>query len=161
FHPMLAIIYLALTFWLGDLICRRFHRLLSAPHRLAAAFLVGLLFSTWFTYLTARVFAATTRPLLWCNLLFLLAVIAIYSWTRRKEFQANALKGELIAATEASTINSEITSDQLPAARGAAENTPKAAGTADERDFVRVAETESESGQPYLDEYVLRPTGSN
>ena len=48
---MLALIYLALGIALGDLVCRRFYRFVSVPHRWAAAVLVGMLLSTWVTYL--------------------------------------------------------------------------------------------------------------
>src|SRR5215510_10449806 len=96
---MLAIIYLALTFWIGDLICRLFCRFTSAPHRAAGAFLVGLLTSTWFTYLSARIFAATTLPLIWGNLLFLLAAILIIGWTRRKRINPSPPIEELAVAS--------------------------------------------------------------
>src|SRR5437773_1470524 len=82
---MLAIVYLAFMFWVGDSICRRFYRFVSVPHRLAAAFLVGMLISSWFTYLAARIFASTTRPLLWGDLLFFAATIGGFVWMRRKE----------------------------------------------------------------------------
>ena len=39
---MLALIYLGLAIYLGDLLCRRFYRFVSRPHRWAAAVLVGL-----------------------------------------------------------------------------------------------------------------------
>jgi DNA-binding beta-propeller fold protein YncE len=81
---MLALIYLVLMFWIGDLICRRFHSFFSGPHRLACAFLLGLFASGWFVYLTARVFAGSTQPLLWGNLFFFVVVIATFAWTKRK-----------------------------------------------------------------------------
>jgi hypothetical protein len=56
---MLALVYLALAIALGDLICRRFYRFVSVPHRWAAAVLVGMLLSTWFTYLAGLAFAHT------------------------------------------------------------------------------------------------------
>src|SRR6266550_2525935 len=68
---MLALIYLALAVYLGDLLCRRFYRFVSLPHRLAAAILVGLLLSSWFTYLAALAFAHTSTPLLWADLTFI------------------------------------------------------------------------------------------
>src|SRR5207249_11924611 len=67
-------IYLALAICVGDFFCRRFYRFVSVAHRCAAASLVGLLISTWFTYLAGLAFAWTARPLLWANLLFFLAV---------------------------------------------------------------------------------------
>jgi DNA-binding beta-propeller fold protein YncE len=82
---MLAIIYVALAVWLGDVICRRFYRFISIPHRFAGAFLIGLLASSWVSYLAARVFAATSRPLMWGNLVFFGLAILLFALTRRKE----------------------------------------------------------------------------
>src|SRR5881392_1423155 len=74
---MLALIYLALAIYLGDFLCRRFYRFISVAHRLAAAVLVGLLVSSWFTYLAGLLFTRAPQPLLWGNLLFFLATIAV------------------------------------------------------------------------------------
>jgi DNA-binding beta-propeller fold protein YncE len=74
---MLALIYVALALYLGDLLCRRFYRFVSVPHRCAAAVLVGLLVSTWFTYLAALAFARTAKPLLWANLTFFAAAVSV------------------------------------------------------------------------------------
>jgi hypothetical protein len=47
---MLALIYLALAISLGDLLCQRFYRFVSVPHRWAAA--TWLAFAQlWLTYL--------------------------------------------------------------------------------------------------------------
>src|SRR5438094_1389809 len=81
---MLALIYLALAIYLGDFLCRRFYRFISVAHRLAAAVLVGLLVSSWFTYLAGLLFTRAQQPLLWGNLLFFLATIAVLWWSRRK-----------------------------------------------------------------------------
>jgi DNA-binding beta-propeller fold protein YncE len=70
---MLVLIYLGLAVYLGDHVCRRFYRFISVPHRWAAAALVGLLFSSWFTYLTALTFARASKPLLWADLVFFAA----------------------------------------------------------------------------------------
>lgn len=67
---MLAIVYLILMFLAGDAICRRFFSYISIAHRIAVAFLAGLLFSTVFTYLAALVFSGTSEPLIWANVLF-------------------------------------------------------------------------------------------
>lgn len=80
---MLALIYLGLAIALGDLFCRRFYRFLSVPHRYATAILVGILLSTWFTYLAALAFAHTAEPLLWADLLFFLVAAAI-CWFAKK-----------------------------------------------------------------------------
>jgi DNA-binding beta-propeller fold protein YncE len=82
---MLALIYFALAICVGDFLCRRFYRFVSVAHRCAAALLVGLLISSWFTYLAGLAFAWTARPLLWANLLFFLAVLALLSWPKWKQ----------------------------------------------------------------------------
>src|SRR6266567_3407078 len=77
---MLALIYLGLAVYLGDHLCRRFYRFVSFPHRCAAAVIVGLLVSSWFTYLAALAFARASRPLLWGDLLFFVAAIVALTW---------------------------------------------------------------------------------
>src|ERR1700757_2541642 len=96
---MLAMVYVAFVFLVGDTTCRRFYRFVSVPHRLAAAFLVGALVSSWFTYLAARIFASATRPLLWGDLIFFAATIGAFVWVRRKE--------KTIRATPAAELASE------------------------------------------------------
>jgi DNA-binding beta-propeller fold protein YncE len=81
---MLALIYLALAICLGDALCRQFYRFVSVPHRVAAAVLVGLLVSTWFTYLAGLAFMHAPLPLVWGNLLFFVATIAALVWFARK-----------------------------------------------------------------------------
>ena len=81
---MLALIYFALAAFVGDFLCRRFYQFESAAHRCAAAILVGLLVSSWFTYLAGLAFFWTPQPLLWANLLFFLAVTALLSWPKWK-----------------------------------------------------------------------------
>ena len=77
---MLALIYLATTIVLGACVCRRFYCFNSWLHYLAASFLVGLVLSTWATYLLALAFAWSSKPLVGANVLFfLLAVLAIYN----------------------------------------------------------------------------------
>jgi len=81
---MLALIYLGLAIALGDLLCRRFYRFVSVPHRWAAAVLVGMLLSTWLTYLAGLAFAHTAEPLLWADLLFFVAAAgAIFCLSRK------------------------------------------------------------------------------
>lgn len=70
---MLAIVYLALMIAVGDAIGRRFMPFLSAPHRWASAFLCGLLFSSWFTYLVALASAGSSTPMFSGNLAFFVA----------------------------------------------------------------------------------------
>ena len=71
---MLAIIYLAAATYFGDCICRRFFRLISLQQRLATSFLVGLLFSTWITFLAAVAFHGARQPLVLGNLVFLVVL---------------------------------------------------------------------------------------
>src|SRR5258705_4884757 len=81
---MFALIHLGLAITLGDLLCRRFDRFVSVPHRYAGAILVGILLSTWFTYLAGLAFAHTAEPLLWADLLFFVAAAAAIFWLSRK-----------------------------------------------------------------------------
>jgi sugar lactone lactonase YvrE len=81
---MLALIYLGLAIALGDLLCRRFYRFVSVAHRWAAAILVGILLSTWFTYLGALAFAHTAEPLLSADILFfVIAPGAVFRLSRK------------------------------------------------------------------------------
>jgi sugar lactone lactonase YvrE len=81
---MLALIYLALAVYLGDQLCRRFFRFVSIAHRCAAAVLVGLLLSSWFTYVMAWMFRSTSKPLLCGDLCFFGAAAgAIWFFNRR------------------------------------------------------------------------------
>src|SRR6266481_5075313 len=81
---MLALIYFALAVSVGDFLCRRFYRFESVAHRCAAAILVGLLVSSWFTYLAGLAFFWASRPLVWGNLLYFVAAIAVLSWPKWK-----------------------------------------------------------------------------
>lgn len=80
---MLAIIYLAAATYFGDCICRRFFRFISLQHRIVTAFLVGLLLSTWITFLAAIGLHKTSQPLIAANLVFLLLFIGVVLLTRR------------------------------------------------------------------------------
>jgi DNA-binding beta-propeller fold protein YncE len=81
---MFALIYLVLVFILGDSLCRRFFTFVSVPHRIASAFLAGVLISTWWTYLCGLLFYWTSSPLLWGNLLFFVTSIALIYWLRTR-----------------------------------------------------------------------------
>jgi DNA-binding beta-propeller fold protein YncE len=81
---MLALVYLGLAIYLGDLLCRRFYRFVSTPHRWAAAILVGILLSTWFTYLAGLALAHTAEPLLSADLLFFVVAPGAIFWLSRK-----------------------------------------------------------------------------
>ncbi|HEV2905223.1 MAG TPA: hypothetical protein VGW32_09255, partial [Pyrinomonadaceae bacterium] len=80
---MLAIIYLAAATYFGDCICRRLFRFISLQHRIATSFLVGLLLSTWITFLAAIAFDKISQPLIAANLVFLLLFVAVVLITRR------------------------------------------------------------------------------
>jgi DNA-binding beta-propeller fold protein YncE len=81
---MVALIYFGLAICVGDFLCRRFYTFASVAHRFAAAILVGLLVSSWFTYLAGLAFARASRPLLWADLLFFVTAVALLSWPRWK-----------------------------------------------------------------------------
>ena len=81
---MLALIYFALAVFVGDFLCRRFYQFESRAHRCAAAILVGLVVSSWFTYLAGLAFFWTRQPLLWADLLFFAGAIALLSWPKWK-----------------------------------------------------------------------------
>src|ERR1700751_6489638 len=81
---MLALIYLALAICLGDLVCRRFYGFVTLSHRWAAAILVGILLSTWFTYLAGLALAHTAEPLLSADLLFFVVAPGAIFWLSRK-----------------------------------------------------------------------------
>ena len=91
---MLALIYFALAACVGDFVCRRFYQFESVAHRCAAAILVGLLVSSWFTYLAGLAFFWTSRPLLWANLLFFVAAVALLSWPKWKGRIVKRTSGE-------------------------------------------------------------------
>lgn len=90
---MLALIYLGLAIVLGDLLCRRFYRFVSIAHRWAAAILVGILLSTWFTYLAGLTLAHMGEPLLSADILFFVIAPGAIFWFSRK-----APKVSIIAA---------------------------------------------------------------
>jgi hypothetical protein len=89
---MLAILYLILMVALGYYVCRRFYWFISLQHRMAASFLVGLLLSTWITYIGASAFAWSPKPLIWGNAIFFsIAAIVIYKLKDHSPIGSNAL----------------------------------------------------------------------
>ncbi len=74
---MLALLYLGVAICVGDRLCGRFYRFVSAAHRWATATLVGLLLGTCFTYQAARHLASASNPMVWGNILFF-ALAAIF-----------------------------------------------------------------------------------
>src|ERR1043165_8932075 len=109
---MLALIYLGLAICVGDFFCRRFYRFESVPHRCAAAILSGLLISTWFTYLAGLLFTRARQPLIWANLLFGIAAIAVLSWSKWKHKVLKRAPGE--------GRSSSVVSRYLPRPNGSA-----------------------------------------
>src|SRR5262245_9213977 len=81
---MLALIYFALAACVGDFLCRRFYQFESIAHRCAAAILVGLMVSSWFTYLAGLAFFWTPQPLVWANLSFFAVALAVVLWPKWK-----------------------------------------------------------------------------
>src|SRR5215469_3482757 len=100
---MLALIYFGLAICVGDFFCRRFYRFESVAHRCSAAILSRLLISKWFTYLAGLLFTRARQPLLWGNLLFAIAAIAVLSWKRWKHKVIKPAHGENHNAFVAST----------------------------------------------------------
>jgi DNA-binding beta-propeller fold protein YncE len=102
---MLALIYLGLAICVGDFLCRRFYQFVSVAHRCAAAILVGLLVSSWFTYLAGLGFAWASRPLLWGNLLFFATVVTVLG---RAGWKRGIFKGALGSSHSHSTMNLSV-----------------------------------------------------
>jgi DNA-binding beta-propeller fold protein YncE len=107
---MLALIYLGLAIYLGDLLCRRFYRFASVAHRLGAAVITGMLVSSWFTYLAGLLFTRTRQPLLWGNLLFFVAVIGVLCWS--------IWNGKIRKPTQSKAQNRPTTTFYLPRPKG-------------------------------------------
>jgi len=79
---MVALLYLLLAIYLGDRLSRRCFRYVSVAQRFATAILVGLLVSTWSTYIIAWCFRRARSPLLWADLCFFAIVIG-WLWLTR------------------------------------------------------------------------------
>jgi hypothetical protein len=85
---MLAILYLVAITYFGDCISQRFYRFNSIQHRIATAFLVGLLLSGWIVFLSATAFHGLPQPLIAGNLVFALVLGATIVLSRRYPRQA-------------------------------------------------------------------------
>jgi hypothetical protein len=89
---MVALLYLTTMLILGACVCRRFYCFNSLIHYLAASFLVGLVLSTWTTYLFAFALAWSSKPLVGANVLFFaLAAAVIYKLRPRSVFDPKML----------------------------------------------------------------------
>src|SRR5690242_8525097 len=76
---MIALLYLVTMLTLGGCVSGRIYSFQSRLHYFAVSFLVGLVLSTWVTYLFALLFARSAEPLLVANLLFFaVAGVLIY-----------------------------------------------------------------------------------
>src|SRR5205809_1262982 len=84
---MLAVLYLVLAIYLGDQACRRAFRFVSVAQRCASAVLVGLLLSTWFTYIASTLFGRTRTPLLWGDFCFFAVALGTIWFLRRRPVQ--------------------------------------------------------------------------
>lgn len=73
---------------LGDAVCRRFYPFVSLPHRLASAFLTGLLICSWWSYLAACLFTRTASPMLWGSVVFfvtsIVAICLLHRWPPKR-----------------------------------------------------------------------------
>lgn len=110
---MLALLYLFLIFLFGDLIGRRFFLFRSVQHRLASAFLFGLLFGTWFTYLAALIFSSFSNPLLWANLSFFVVAGGACLWLRRSHRCPQPGDGILKRIFSSSPENISVKSEEI------------------------------------------------
>jgi DNA-binding beta-propeller fold protein YncE len=77
---MFAFFYLAIMTVLGDALVSRFYQFVSWPQRLATSFLVGILVSSPLTYVLALVFARTSSPLFWANIIYFIVVVPAICW---------------------------------------------------------------------------------
>ncbi len=75
---MLGVLWLLLITYFGQRICQRFYQFTSIQHRLATSFLVGLLLSSWITYLGALVFSSSWNPLISGNVIFLIVAGLVF-----------------------------------------------------------------------------------
>ena len=99
---MLALIYLVVAVVLGDQICRRFWLARSPAHRWASAFLVGILISTWVTYLLGLTFASAAKPLIWANLsYFIVAGFTVFKLCRRSNLNRQPLSAAKLGRRDA------------------------------------------------------------
>jgi len=88
---MLAIAYLVLMVLIGDAIARRWLPTLGGPHRLATAFLTGLLTCTWVTYLLANAAGASEQPLVVSSAVLLGMIGPLVVVDLRRELQRRGL----------------------------------------------------------------------
>lgn len=81
---MIALLFLGVMVWFGDAVARRWFEFTSWPHRLASAFLVGLLLSTWLSYLIGLLAAGTSDPMAISAMSSVWLMILATIWLRRR-----------------------------------------------------------------------------
>jgi hypothetical protein len=87
---MLAVIFLTVAVLFGDILGRRFFSYRSIPHRLSAAFFIGILLSSCVAYLLALLFANFPHTLVCANLSFVIVVaISVYLISKFPVVQAD------------------------------------------------------------------------
>jgi DNA-binding beta-propeller fold protein YncE len=93
---MLALLYLALAIYLGDQLCRRFFRFVTVAQRCASAIIVGLLLSSWFTYLASWLFRRAAVPLLWGDICYFAVALTAVWMIRRRARRGKAAEAQFI-----------------------------------------------------------------
>jgi sugar lactone lactonase YvrE len=81
---MIALVYLGVMVWFGDAIARRWLTFVSWPHRLATAFLVGLLLGTWTSYLAGLIASGSGDPMAVGAMASTWAMAIAAIWLRRR-----------------------------------------------------------------------------
>lgn len=81
---MIALVYLGVVVWFGDAVARRWFDFVSWPHRLATAFLVGLLLGTWTSYLAALIASGTGDPMAVGAMASSWGMVITALWLRRR-----------------------------------------------------------------------------
>lgn len=77
---MLTLLYLFIALLVGNTICRRLFVFTSAPHRIAANFLIGILACTIVSYLLALAFSGTDHPMAFGNIAFFVLAMLYLRW---------------------------------------------------------------------------------
>jgi len=81
---MIALGFLGVMVFFGDALASRWFSFVSLPHRLATAFLVGLLTGTWISYLAALLASGASDPMAVGGLASALGMLLAGIWLRRR-----------------------------------------------------------------------------
>ena len=95
---MIALGFLGVMVFFGDTLASRWFSFVSLPHRLATAFLVGLLTGTWISYLAALLASGASDPMAVGGLASGLGMLLAGIWLRRNPSS--------VAATPANRLRS-------------------------------------------------------